>query len=280
MSIDTKIINYCIALARKGYSQVKQNPPVGAVIIDGNRVISTGFHAEHGIYHAEVVALSKLNRPYKNAVLYVSLEPCSHHGKTPPCVEAIIKSGIKKVVFAEKDPNQIASGGADKLREAGIEVVQRKTKASSVFLEPWINKVISKRRTLEIFSMLTLNGYSVDPSMCKDKRFSNYFTFFKNLIKKNTQSELESFSNENNLYHFNILNSSFSDLINRVSFEQFFKENNIFLKVLRVPFFVEEKKDKFSKFILPFSQLVEWELLDVKRYKSSVLETYSGNLRT
>ena len=102
------------------------NPIVGAVVIDdvGN-LISEGFHsrANHGA-HAEVNALDTAGEKAKGATLVVTLEPCNHYGKTPPCAERIIKSGIKKVVYAISDPNKVASGGAKSLQNSGIEVIQ------------------------------------------------------------------------------------------------------------------------------------------------------------
>lgn len=113
-------------LAKKGLGTTSPNPIVGAIIIDQNGAeISNGFHA--GGDHAEIVALKNARakgvQDFTNCALLVTLEPCNHHGKTPPCSEALIQAGIKKVVFAVSDPHVIASGGANRLRDAGIEVV-------------------------------------------------------------------------------------------------------------------------------------------------------------
>lgn len=112
-------IRRCIDLASKGEREVSPNPMVGCVITRGNEIISEGYHEYFGGPHAEVNALSSLGDP-TGCTLYVSLEPCSHFGKTPPCVDRIISSGIKDVVIGARDPKN--SGGATKLAQHGINV--------------------------------------------------------------------------------------------------------------------------------------------------------------
>lgn len=110
-----------IDCARLGLGKTFPNPIVGAVITSAaGEVLSEGFH--QGGDHAEVIALNAVKEIPAGSIIYISLEPCNHHGKTPPCVDAIINSGIKKVVYAVSDPNPIATGGAERLRAAGIEV--------------------------------------------------------------------------------------------------------------------------------------------------------------
>ena len=110
-----------IDCARLGLGKTFPNPIVGAVITSAaGEVLSEGFH--QGGDHAEVIALNAVKEIPAGSIIYISLEPCNHHGKTPPCVDAIIDSGIKKVVYAVSDPNPIATGGAERLRAAGIEV--------------------------------------------------------------------------------------------------------------------------------------------------------------
>ena len=112
-------------LARKGVGRVSPNPLVGAVVVRDGRVLSTGYHRRYGGPHAEVEALAPLsNSETRGADLYVTLEPCNHHGKTPPCTERIIQAGIGRVVVGMADPNpRVTGGGMARLREAGIEVV-------------------------------------------------------------------------------------------------------------------------------------------------------------
>ncbi len=120
-----KYMNICIQLAKNGEGKVSPNPLVGCVVLDkdGNQ-ISTGYHAKYGENHAERDALLKLkNGEEKDGTLIVNLEPCSHHGKTPPCVDLIIERGIKKVVIGMRDVNPIVNG-VQKLKNAGIEVIE------------------------------------------------------------------------------------------------------------------------------------------------------------
>jgi diaminohydroxyphosphoribosylaminopyrimidine deaminase/5-amino-6-(5-phosphoribosylamino)uracil reductase len=112
-----------LELAHRGWGQTKPNPMVGAVLVRENEIVGEGFHSRAGEPHAEIVALTKAADKSNGATLYVTLEPCNHHGRTPPCTNAIIAAGIKRVVAAVGDPNPEASGGAAKLRENGIEVV-------------------------------------------------------------------------------------------------------------------------------------------------------------
>ena len=120
-----------IDLARKGKYLTKPNPMVGCVIVKDSEVIAEGYHMKYGSNHAEINALEDLNKnnniseaEFKQLTLYCTLEPCCHHGKTGPCTDAIIKSGIKKVVIGIKDPNPKVSGsGLKQLEDNGIEVL-------------------------------------------------------------------------------------------------------------------------------------------------------------
>ena len=119
-----KLMKQCIELAKSGCGHVSPNPLVGCVIVNQNgEIISTGYHAKYGQNHAERDALLKLDNA-NGCTLVVNLEPCSHFGKTPPCVDLIIEKGVKTVVYGMKDVNSIVAGnGLKKLRDAGIEVI-------------------------------------------------------------------------------------------------------------------------------------------------------------
>ena len=105
-------------------NKVYPNPLVGCVIVKNEKIIGRGYHKKFATNHAEVIAIKSLEAPVKNADLYVTLEPCAHFGKNPPCVNAIIKSKMfKKVVIAVADPNKKAMGGIEELKKAGIEVL-------------------------------------------------------------------------------------------------------------------------------------------------------------
>ena len=115
----------CLFLAQKGIGTTYPNPLVGAVVVVENKIIAEGWHQKAGTAHAEVHALKQINdATAKKATLYVNLEPCAHHGKTPPCSALVIARGIKKVVVGAVDPNpKVAGKGIAALRQAGIEVV-------------------------------------------------------------------------------------------------------------------------------------------------------------
>ena len=122
---DNTCMGLALSLAAKGEGRVNPNPLVGAVIVRDGAVIGQGYHAFFGGPHAERAALDSLTAPANGAVLYVTLEPCCHHGKTPPCTDAIIKSGIRRVVIGASDPNPLVAGkGMAVLRSSGIEVIQ------------------------------------------------------------------------------------------------------------------------------------------------------------
>lgn len=120
---DIKYMKRALELARKGMGTASPNPCVGAVVVKNARVIGEGWHVRPGMPHAEILALTKAGSKTKGATLYVTLEPCSTHGRTPPCVDAIREAGIKRVVVGNTDPNPKHQGrGLRKLRRSGIRV--------------------------------------------------------------------------------------------------------------------------------------------------------------
>jgi diaminohydroxyphosphoribosylaminopyrimidine deaminase / 5-amino-6-(5-phosphoribosylamino)uracil reductase len=124
-------MRHALELARRGWGRVHPNPMVGAVVVRGERTLGEGFHDEYGGPHAEVIALGTAGDMARGATLYVTLEPCAHHGKTPPCVDAIIAAGITRVVYGAADPNTRARGGAQRLTDAGIEVIGQVERAAA-----------------------------------------------------------------------------------------------------------------------------------------------------
>jgi len=110
-----------LELAPRGWGRTAPNPMVGCVVVRDGRVVGEGWHAEYGGPHAEVEALRQAGDQARGATAYVTLEPCAHHGKTPPCTEALIAAGVARVVYAAADPDPDAAGGAGVLRAAGIE---------------------------------------------------------------------------------------------------------------------------------------------------------------
>jgi diaminohydroxyphosphoribosylaminopyrimidine deaminase/5-amino-6-(5-phosphoribosylamino)uracil reductase len=120
---DIAYMRRAIALAANGWGRVAPNPMVGCVIVRDGEVVGEGWHREYGQPHAEVEALRAAGDRARGATAYVSLEPCSHWGKTPPCTGALVDAGVRRVVFGGFDPNPRAQGGAEVLRAAGIEVL-------------------------------------------------------------------------------------------------------------------------------------------------------------
>jgi diaminohydroxyphosphoribosylaminopyrimidine deaminase/5-amino-6-(5-phosphoribosylamino)uracil reductase len=122
---DKSFFRQALSEAQKGLGSTHPNPPVGAVIVKNGQVIATGYHAKAGELHAEANALKAAGEQAKGSTLYVTLEPCNHFGRTPPCAQAIIQAGVKKVIFGAQDPNpKVEGGGAQALRAAGVEVEQ------------------------------------------------------------------------------------------------------------------------------------------------------------
>ncbi len=122
--MDDKYMRRALELAERGRGSVSPNPMVGCVIVRDGRIIGEGWHEQYGGLHAERNALKACAEPTAGADMYVTLEPCCHYGKTPPCTEAVIKSGVKRVMIGCLDPNpKVGGGGAEILRKNGIEVI-------------------------------------------------------------------------------------------------------------------------------------------------------------
>ena len=149
-----------IKLAKKGEGKVNPNPMVGAVIVKDGIVIGEGYHEKYGEGHAEVNAFKSLKEDPSGATMYVTLEPCSHYGKTPPCADKIIKNNIKRVVIGMIDPNPLVAGnGVDKLKKAGIEVkvgvLEEKCKKLN---EVFIKYILSKKPFVVLKTAMSLDG--------------------------------------------------------------------------------------------------------------------------
>lgn len=136
-STDQAYMARAIQLAKMGQYTTHPNPRVGCVIVKNNKIIGEGFHQRAGYAHAEINAINAATESLKDTTAYVTLEPCSHTGKTPPCADALIKSGIRRVVIAMLDPNpQVSGQGIKKLEEAGIEVTSGVQEDESRKLNP------------------------------------------------------------------------------------------------------------------------------------------------
>jgi diaminohydroxyphosphoribosylaminopyrimidine deaminase/5-amino-6-(5-phosphoribosylamino)uracil reductase len=161
MKYNAQYLQRAILISQAGLGMTHPNPIVGAVIVSKEGlVLGEGFHI--GGNHAEVLAIADARsngHSLKGATLYSSLEPCNHHGRTPPCTEAIINSGIASVYFAISDPNPIASGGAARLREAGILVQGELLTEEAVFSNrAWLTKVTLGRPRVTVKIAQTIDG--------------------------------------------------------------------------------------------------------------------------
>lgn len=144
---DKKYMRHAIALAKAGEGWVHPNPLVGAVIVKDGRIIGEGYHRRYGELHAERNAIAALTESAEGATIYVTLEPCCHYGKTPPCTEAIIEQKLERVVIGSRDPNPLVAGkGAKILREVGIEVVEDFLRDECDALNPVFFHYISTKR--------------------------------------------------------------------------------------------------------------------------------------
>jgi diaminohydroxyphosphoribosylaminopyrimidine deaminase / 5-amino-6-(5-phosphoribosylamino)uracil reductase len=160
---DIKYMKDAIRLAAKGLGRTSPNPAVGALIVRDGDIIASGYHKKAGQNHAEVEALSMIDGKCRPGdILYVTLEPCNHQGRTPPCTDAIIKSGIKNVVFGMHDPNpDVTGGGAEFLRQRGVCVTSGVLEAECMKLNECYLKFVKTRRPFVIAkSALTLDGWA------------------------------------------------------------------------------------------------------------------------
>jgi len=147
-----------LELAERGRGTTYPNPVVGAVVVQGDEVVGEGWHQRKGEAHAEVIALAAAGERAKGATLFVTMEPCAHHGSTPPCTEAVLAAGVAKVVAGSLDPNPEAGGGLDMLRAAGVDTVNADLAAARIQNEAWRVWIAAKRPFVILKLALTLDG--------------------------------------------------------------------------------------------------------------------------
>lgn len=149
-----------IELAKKGAGYTAPNPMVGAVIVKNGKIIGEGYHERCGELHAERNAIASLREPAEGAAIYVTLEPCCHYGKTPPCTEAIIENKIAKVIIGSRDPNPLVSGkGAKILEDHGIEVIRDFMKEECDEINPaFFHYITTKKPYVILKYAMTLDG--------------------------------------------------------------------------------------------------------------------------
>ena len=163
---DAQYLSQAITEARLGLGQTSPNPAVGAIVAQGDEAVGRGHHTWAAVKHAEIVAIEQAGERARGATLFLSMEPCSHQGRTPPCADAVIAAGIRRVVAAMEDPNpQVAGQGFAKLRAAGIEVIVNPAFAAEAarLNEPFIHFMRTGRPLVTIKAALTLDGKIAAP---------------------------------------------------------------------------------------------------------------------
>ncbi|WP_289136829.1 bifunctional diaminohydroxyphosphoribosylaminopyrimidine deaminase/5-amino-6-(5-phosphoribosylamino)uracil reductase RibD [uncultured Brevibacillus sp.] len=160
MERDNQYMDMALGLAKSALGQTSPNPLVGAVVVKDGAVVGMGAHLRAGEPHAEVHALRMAGDSARGATLYVTLEPCSHHGKTPPCADAVVAAGISRVVIAVLDPNPlVAENGVQKLRDSGLEVtVGVKEEEARQLNEVFFHYITTKRPFVTVKTASTLDG--------------------------------------------------------------------------------------------------------------------------
>ena len=148
-----------LELAERGRGKVGDHPLVGAVVVRDGKTVGEGYHARYGAEHAEPVALDAAGERARGATLYVTLEPCSHHGRTPPCADAVVAAGVARVVVGAGDPNPKVDGrGLARLREAGIDVELVDSFEARRQNEGWRTWVALERPFVTYKAAITLDG--------------------------------------------------------------------------------------------------------------------------
>jgi diaminohydroxyphosphoribosylaminopyrimidine deaminase / 5-amino-6-(5-phosphoribosylamino)uracil reductase len=157
---DARMMQRCLELARRALGRTSPNPLVGAVVVKDGEIVGEGFHPRAGEPHAEVFALKAAGDLARGATVYVSLEPCNHYGRTPPCSEGLIAAGVAKVVVGMVDPNPlVAGGGITRLRAAGVEVlVGVEAEACQRLNEAFVHRILYKQPLGILKYAMTLDG--------------------------------------------------------------------------------------------------------------------------
>ncbi|MGC4063518.1 MAG: bifunctional diaminohydroxyphosphoribosylaminopyrimidine deaminase/5-amino-6-(5-phosphoribosylamino)uracil reductase RibD [Polyangiaceae bacterium] len=158
LDIDAQMMTRALELARSG--DPSPNPHVGCVIAQGSEIVGEGYHEAVGLEHAEIAALRSAGERAKGATLYVTLEPCNHQGRTPPCVDSILQAGLSRVVIGCRDPNpDVAGGGIERLEAASvgvtIGVLEREARA---LIQPWTKYITQRRSYLSLKLAVSLDG--------------------------------------------------------------------------------------------------------------------------
>jgi diaminohydroxyphosphoribosylaminopyrimidine deaminase/5-amino-6-(5-phosphoribosylamino)uracil reductase len=158
--VDVHWMRRALELATRGRYGTSPNPMVGAVVLDSQgQVVGEGYHASFGGPHAEVVALTEAGERARGGSLFVTLEPCAHHGKTPPCTEMILSAGVRRVVVAMRDPDPEASGGVERLQAEGVDVaVGKDADGARILNRRWVKWVQERKPWVTLKAAMSLDG--------------------------------------------------------------------------------------------------------------------------
>nr|HEV7954180.1 bifunctional diaminohydroxyphosphoribosylaminopyrimidine deaminase/5-amino-6-(5-phosphoribosylamino)uracil reductase RibD [Candidatus Acidoferrales bacterium] len=168
---DAKWMDRALELARRGVALAGPNPMVGAVLVKNGRVVGEGFHTYQKIKHAEIIALESAGNKSRGATLYINLEPCSHHGRTPPCVKSLINAGVRRVIAAMRDPNpKVAGRGFKQLCAAGIKVeIGLRQREAQELNEGFARWITARLPLVTLKSAITLDGAIAWPKRTQTK---------------------------------------------------------------------------------------------------------------
>jgi len=156
-------MNRTLELAERGRGKVRDHPLVGAVLVAGGEVVGEGWYEYDAVDHAETVALAEAGERARGGTMYVTLEPCAHHGRTPPCADAVAAAGVARVVVGARDPNPKAAGGVERLRAAGVEVEVLDDADARRQNEAWRTWVSLGRPHVTYKAAISLDGRVVVP---------------------------------------------------------------------------------------------------------------------
>jgi diaminohydroxyphosphoribosylaminopyrimidine deaminase/5-amino-6-(5-phosphoribosylamino)uracil reductase len=162
----TSWMDEALELARQGVGRTSPNPAVGALLVNGGEIVGRGYHTYAQVKHAEILALDQAGVRARGATLYVTLEPCAHQGRTPPCADALLQAGVARVVAAMEDPNPLVSGqGLRRLHDSGlaVEVASEYADAAAELNEAFIHSMRTGRPLVTLKAALTLDGKIAAP---------------------------------------------------------------------------------------------------------------------
>ncbi len=291
MNLNERLMLKCLNLAEQGGSQTLPNPLVGALLVKSGEIIGRGFHERYGEPHAEVNAIKDANNNVEGADLYVNLEPCSHYGKTPPCAQLIINSGIKNVYVGMEDPNpKVAGKGIKLMMRNGINVkVGILEKKCRELNEAFIKVITRQRSFITLKTAATLDGKIAEPNGYskwitgeKSRRYVHKLRFLSDaiMVGGNTVRNDNPFLNVRD--NKKVLNEPFKIIVtDKMNFS---KQLNVFKKIDKVIFLTSENNEaqderlrKIKRIFLPETEdgLLDFTNLDKILFENKVYNIFA-----